>query len=134
MSPANVNVDFKISPLFDCVTGADFAGFLLGSRVIFLTILLIEGLYPIKQSALLILKKASKTTATPANLKKDFANEPLTTDVKPPIPSSPGAVPIANSPITKEPVTKLPLLIATSCIAWVNPQGRKKDKPPSTMA
>ena len=73
-------------------------------------------------------------TKTPANLKNILANFPLITEVKPPIPSSPGVVPIANSPITIEPVTKLPLLIATNCMAWVKPHGRKNVNPPSTNA
>ena len=64
-----------------------------------------------------ILKSEKAITATPANLKNLFANAPLTTDVSPPMPSKPGAVPKANILIIKAPRIKLPLFIASNCMA-----------------
>jgi len=67
---------------------------------------------------------------TPINLKAVFHHLPLKNEVSPPTQRSPGAVPSAKSPIIIAQVVMLPDCIAASCIANVNPQGRKKVSTP----
>lgn len=71
---------------------------------------------------------------TPMNLNAIFHHFPLKNAVSPPTPRSPGAVPSAKRPSIIAPVTMLPDCIAASCIAKVNPQGRKKVSAPVTNA
>src|SRR3989344_207527 len=92
------------------------------------------GLIPKRFNPLETLNSAKRITTTPAVLKNNLAVPPLTTEVKPPTPKRPGAVPIAKTPIVSAPETILPVLIAYNCMAWVKPQGKKKVKAPRVAA
>jgi hypothetical protein len=66
----------------------------------------------------------------PINRNAVFHHFHLKNEVSPPTPRSPGAVPSAKSPSIIAPVMALPDCIAASCIAKVNPQGRKNVSAP----
>ena len=77
--------------------------------------------------------KPRPITITPADLKNNGACLPCAKDADPNDNNkSIGKVPRTNANIMRNPDIKDPLERATTCIAWVNPQG-KKNVPNPTM-